>query len=108
MNIEVDHPAFRTAVGDVDAGADALAGRQRDDIDREVDSLLSGGWTGAAAESFADGWADWRSAADDVLDGLVAMGRLLDAVHADLTDRDLDARSHLDPIADRISRRLGP
>ncbi len=107
MNIEVDHPAFRSAVGDVNAGADALRAASRD-IDREVDSLLSGGWTGAAAESFAGGWAEWRSAAGDVLDGLVAMGQLLGAVHSDLTDRDLDARSHLDVVAHRISRRLDP
>ncbi len=107
MSIEVDHRAFRTAVGDVDAGAEALRAACRD-IDREVDSLLSGGWTGAAAESFAGGWAEWRSAAGDVLDGLVVMGQLLDAVHADLTDRDLDARSHLDAVAQRITARLEP
>ena len=107
MNLEVDHQAFRSAIGDVSAGADALRAASRD-IDREVDSLLSGGWTGAAAESFAGGWAEWRSAAGGVLDGLVAMGQLLDAVHADLTDRDVDARSHLDHVTHRITRRLGP
>jgi WXG100 family type VII secretion target len=107
MDIEVDHRAFRTAVGGVTAGADALRAASRD-LDREVDSLMSGGWTGAAAESFAGGWAEWRSAAGGVLDGLVAMGQLLEAVHADLTDRDVDARSHLDAVARRITTRLEP
>jgi WXG100 family type VII secretion target len=107
MSIELDHRAFRTAVADVGTGADALRAATRE-IDREVDSLLSGGWTGVAAESFAGGWAEWRSAAGGVLDGLVAMGRLLDAVHADLTDRDLEARSALAGVAQRITGRLEP
>ncbi len=36
------------------------------------------------------------------------MARLLDAVHVDLTERDLDAQTHLDRVADRIVTRLGP
>ena len=66
------------------------------------------GWTGAAARSYADGWADWRAASDTVLEGLLTMGRLLDAVHADLTERDLDADASLDPIAGRLVERLEP
>ena len=102
MTIEVDHQAFRTGVADVRRGADDLHAT-RDGIRRDVESLLDGGWTGVAAESFAEGWADWRAGADAVLEALTTMGRLLEAVHADLTERDLDALSHLD----RLTARLG-
>ena len=106
MTIELDHQTFDTAVADVRAGADAFhEARQR--ITHEVESLLDGGWTGVAADSFADGWLDWQRAAGDVLDGLVAMGHLLDAVHADLGDRDQDSRDALDRVARRILVRLG-
>lgn len=106
MTIEVDHRAFRTAVTDVRRGADDLH-TARDSIDRDVEALLDEGWSGLAAESFAEGWGDWRAGADAVLAGLVAMARLLDAVHVDLTERDLDAQTHLDRTADRIVARLG-
>lgn len=106
MSIQVDHDAFRTGVADIgDAGE--LLRRARDDIDRDVDQLLREGWSGVAARSFADGWTDWQAAADDVLEGLLAMGGLLTAVHADLTERDLDSSSSLDQTARRITDRLG-
>ena len=107
MTIELDHQTFDTAVADVRAGADAFhEARQR--VGREVGALLDGGWSGLAAGSFADGWADWQAAAGDVLDGLLAMGHLLDAVHADLAARDADSQATLDRVALRISARLDP
>lgn len=106
MTIELDHQALTTAVADLRAGADAFHdARQR--ASSEVGALLDGDWTGVAADSFNDGWADWKAAAGDVLDGLVAMGRLLDAVHADLTQRDDDSQVALDRVAQQISARLG-
>jgi WXG100 family type VII secretion target len=105
MTIEVDHATFRAAIDDVRDGAETLRDA-RDRIDREVGVLLDGGWSGVAAASFAEGWSDWRAGAQDVLDGLVAMGQLLDAVHADLADRDLAAQVDLDGVARRIVGRL--
>ncbi len=107
MSIQVEHAEFRAAVNDVHEAGVALR-HARDGIHREVDALLDVGWTGAAARSYADGWADWRAASDTVLEGLLTIGRLLDAVHADLTERDLDADSSLDPIAERLADRLEP
>ena len=106
MTLELDHQAFTTAVADVRAGADTFHDARRQ-IALEVDGLLDGCWTGLAADAFAEGWADWQQAAGDVLDGLVAMGRLLDAVHADLATRDTDAGAALDRVAHRILARLG-
>ncbi|MGH3624215.1 MAG: WXG100 family type VII secretion target, partial [Sciscionella sp.] len=43
----------------------------------EVAALLSGGWQGSAAEGFAQGWEQWHAGANDVLEALATMGRLL-------------------------------
>jgi WXG100 family type VII secretion target len=106
MNIQVIHEAFRTASYDVHTGAGQLRAA-RDRVDREVDGFLDTGWTGAAASSFGQGWDAWRVAAQDVLDGLVAMGQLLDAAHQDFVVSDAGSQARLDQIAQRIVERLG-
>ncbi|GAA2143380.1 hypothetical protein GCM10009844_15810 [Nocardioides koreensis] len=106
MTINVSHDDFATAVTDVSAAASRL-GDRRDRICREVGTLLDGGWRGAAADSFAEAWEEWRRATQHVLDGLVAMGTLLDAAHRDLSDRDGQAHLRLDAVAARVVERLG-
>ena len=106
MNIQVIHQAFRTAIYDVNTGAGQLHAA-RDRVDREVDGLLDTGWSGAAALSFGEGWDAWRIAAQEVLDGLVAMGELLDAAHQDFVAADAGSQTRLDQIAHRIVERLG-
>jgi WXG100 family type VII secretion target len=101
MDVTVDHQAFRAAVADVEAAAERLRS-DRDRVARQVDVLLDGGWSGAAATAYAEGWASWRSGADRVLEGLVGMGRLLDAVHLDLTEQDLGAQGGLGRVAARL------
>ena len=101
MDISVEHPAFRAAVADVSAAAERLRS-DRDRVARQVDALLDGGWSGSAATAYAEGWTSWCSGADRVLEGLVEMGRLLDAVHVDLTARDGDARSDLTRLTGRL------
>jgi WXG100 family type VII secretion target len=109
MTIALDHEAFSTAIGDVQHAAIVL-GEEREAIGREVATLLQG-WTGIAAAAFGEGWAQWESGALDVLHGLVAMGRLLGAVHDDLSHRDAESQACLDHVAecinDRITARLG-
>jgi WXG100 family type VII secretion target len=106
MNIQLTHEAFRRATHHVRAGCGQLK-TDRDRVDREVDSLLQAGWTGIAADSFIEGWADWRVAAQEVLDGLVAMGQLLSAAHQDFIESDADSQTRLDQVAARIVQRLG-
>ncbi len=106
MTITVSHDDFATAVTGVREAAGQL-GERRDRVCREVDSLVDGGWRGAAADSFAEAWEDWRRAAQRVLDGLTDMGTLLDAAHRDLSDRDEQSRLGLDAVAGRIVERLG-
>ena len=55
-------------------------------VGAEVQALLSTGWRGPAAEGFAEGWRRWCSGAQDVVDGLDVMARLLE-----VTGQDYDA-----------------
>jgi WXG100 family type VII secretion target len=49
----------------------------------EVDDLLNGGWTGSAANGFAQGWEQWHAGAVEVLDALKSMAHLLGATGRD-------------------------
>lgn len=101
MDLSLDHPAFRAAVADVEATAERLR-TDRDRVARAVDVLLDGGWSGSAAAAYAEGWTEWCAGAERVLQGLVAMGRLLDAVHVDLTASDMDAHTDLGRLTGRL------
>lgn len=48
------------------------------DVSGDVQALLSAGWSGRAADGFAEGWRRWQSGAGDVVEALDAMGGLLD------------------------------
>lgn len=102
MDVCLEHPAFRAAVADVAAASERLR-TDRDRVARQVGVLLDGGWSGTAATAYAEGWSDWCTGAERVLDGLVAMGRLLDAVHLDLTEHDVGSQAGLT----RLMARLG-
>lgn len=106
MTIAVDHAAFRVAIRDARDAAIELQ-NLRDRAARQVDTFLQGGWTGLAADSFAEAWSDWRRAADDVATGLATIGDLLDAAHRDLSARDLCANAALDRVGERLHARLG-
>ncbi|MFC6287616.1 WXG100 family type VII secretion target [Nocardioides sp. GCM10027113] len=106
MTLQLDHASFDRTVADLRATADELRATQRR-LEDEATTFLDGGWRGAAADSFAEGWAEWRAGAADVLDGLAAMAALLAATHRDLTSTDLAAGAGLDAVAARIVERLG-
>jgi WXG100 family type VII secretion target len=48
------------------------------DVEADVRTLLSAGWSGRAADGFAEGWRRWQAGAGDVVEALDAMGALLD------------------------------
>lgn len=54
----------------------------------DVESLLGGSWSGAAASKFGVGWEQWHAAATDALVVLDEMGRLLSANGRDYTASD--------------------
>jgi WXG100 family type VII secretion target len=101
MTIALDHQAFLTAITDVQRGAAALDD-EREAIGRDLDALLDG-WTGIAGDAFAEHWAEWQRGALEVLGGLQALGRLLEALQDDLSRRDVDSQVGLD----RLTARLG-
>jgi len=49
-----------------------------------VDGLLGGGWRGVAAKAYAEGWEEWTTSADGVLESLATMAQLIDGVLQDL------------------------
>lgn len=102
----LDHDVVSSSLADLRRTAGEVTER-RDRICRQVDSLLDGGWRGAAADSFDTGWQDWRSASDRVLDGLVTMTELLAAVHQDLSFADQSSELQLHRVAARLVERLG-
>ena len=104
--VSVMHGAFGQAIGDVREAAGRLH-HDRDRIDDRVSSYLGSGWTGIAADSFIEAWAEWKVGATDVLDGLVAMGELLDATHRDFIEQDEASEQAMNQVSARIIDRLG-
>jgi WXG100 family type VII secretion target len=105
-DITLDHQTFHAAIADV-RRATAQLRDERDRLARQVDDLLDQGWRGTAASAYAEGWADWKLAAEAVLRGLGTMGDLLEAAHCDLLRTDLAAEASLDRVSARIVARLG-
>jgi len=93
---------FLAAVADVRRTAEQL-GHDRDRIARRVEDLLDGGWSGAAATAYAEGWDDWQRSASVLVAGLAAMADLLDAAYVDVTETDVGSGAGLD----RLTKRLG-
>jgi WXG100 family type VII secretion target len=105
MSIELDHAVFDSVLRDVrDAAAELRDAREQ--ATRGVDAFLQSGWTGVAADSYGEAWGDWSRAADDVLSGLLTIGNMLEAAHADLTEPDLDSHMAFGRIATRLHERL--
>ena len=77
---------------------------ERTKLDRRVGQLMSGGWTGVAAEQYAGGWSEWREGAGSVLAALAAMGRLVGEARVELTGTD----EAVGDTAGRLHQRLGP
>lgn len=101
MTIRLDPAGLDVRVARLGERAAELAGR-RDAISAEVDGLLAG-WRGVASRSFAEAWAQWQEAADDVVLTLEATVVALRRTGADLVSADgAGAESHR-----RLGERLG-
>ncbi len=105
MTLRLEHAAMRTAVSDVHKAYEELTDA-RTKADQRVASLLAAGWTGIASDAFSDAWSDWLAGAQQVEDGLEAMGQLLDAVHRDMVNQDDGSQAALDQVSARIVERL--
>ncbi len=103
--INLTHASFDQAKRDVAAGVEKLR-TDRDRIDGRVSGFLGSGWTGSAADTFVDGWEEWKTGAENVLQGLDAMGQLLDAAHRDFIASDDASQASLDRLSARLVDRL--
>ena len=106
MTIDLNDDAFDRGRGDVREAAHRLR-TARDKADQRVTGFVDAGWKGVAADAFVAAWDDWRVAATDVEQGLVAMAELMDATQRDLHAQDAASQAHLDAVAARIVERLG-
>src|SRR5687768_10751889 len=97
--------AFNRGRADVREAAHRLR-TARDKADQRVAGFVHAGWKGVAADAFVSAWDDWRVAAADVEQGLVAMAELMDATQRDLHAQDSSSQAHLDAVAGRINARL--
>ena len=86
--INLTHASFEQAKRDVAAGVEKLR-TDRDRIDGRVSGFLGSGWT------------------ENVLQGLDAMGQLLDAAHRDFIASDDASQASLDRLSARLIDRLG-
>jgi WXG100 family type VII secretion target len=86
------------------SGIAAALSDERQTLHGSMQELLDSGWTGAAADEFAGAWGDWNAAAQEMLDGLQAMSRLLEAARVDFITTDDGAHGDMT----RLSVRLGP
>jgi WXG100 family type VII secretion target len=101
---------LRTELTDLATAREQVAGiataltDERQTLHGSMQELLGSGWTGAAAEEFATAWGDWNTAATEMLDGLHAMSRLLEAARVDFVTTDDGVHGDMT----RLSVRLGP
>lgn len=70
--LALEDGAYRRAQGELMSVHDELR-KERDELTKAMTSLFGGGWTGVAAQQFGEGWQEWETGCDLVLDGLVGM-----------------------------------
>lgn len=68
-------------------------------VGSEVDGLLSGGWRGAAADGFTQGWQEWQTGAHEILHALATMGWLLGTSGVQYDTSDADTKSSVNQVA---------
>lgn len=105
-SIALLHPDLTHAVVGLRRAADQLE-RRREQTEQRVDDLLDGGWSGAAASSYREGWAEWRAGCAEVIGALSTMADLVVAAGADLDAADVSSRDAHGVVSGRLAERLG-
>jgi WXG100 family type VII secretion target len=101
---------LRTELSDLALAREQVAGiaasltHERSTLHGSMQEFLGAGWTGPAAAEFGGAWDDWNTAASEMLDGLHAMSRLLEAARVDFVTTDDGSQGDLT----RLTVRLGP
>lgn len=84
--------------------ADLVAERQK--LEGSVSGLLGAGWTGAAADEYRQGFADWRAGAEEVLASLHTMSDLMAQTRAQYLRSDDASVQTVAPVSSRLQERL--
>ncbi len=105
MTYDIDQQRLVTAREDVISPHTEVS-RDYKALARSVDSLLSTGWEGRAAEAYARGWADWLEGASNVLAGLEEMGTLLGVNHSVYQHNEDVTSAAMSAAATKIRTRL--
>lgn len=106
MTIHLSHPDLAQTVGALRRTSDSLE-QSRASTERQVDCLLDGGWSGAAAAAYGEGWQEWRAGCREVLASLAVMIDLVVAAGADLDTADVTSRDVHEALQGRVAERLG-
>lgn len=101
MPIHLGYDAMALARARLREAAEQLE-EARSTAARQVENLMDGGWSGAAADAFNDAWQDWLGGAGSVCDALEQIELALCATQRDLIARDEDAEGLLAPLHGRI------
>lgn len=80
---------------------------EHDRLQGQVDSLLSGGWTGVAAQQYSTAWQDWCTGMTEILAGLQAESVLIDQARERFAVSDADSQQGMNQISGRMTDRLG-
>ena len=94
MQIHLGYDAMALARARLQEAA-AQLGEARSTAGRQVEHLMDGGWSGAAAESFNDAWQDWLTGAAQVREALEQIELALCATQRGLAARDEDTEALL-------------
>jgi WXG100 family type VII secretion target len=101
MTICLEHDSFDAVLADVRRAAADLA-ETRARAAREVEGLLDGDWTGAAASSFGRGWSEWAAGAADVEAALEGMAEAMVLARSRLVVADDSGAGSMARLAARL------
>lgn len=101
MTFRIEHPEFHASVADLRGACDLIA-TVRGRAGGHVGTLLGDGWSGQAADAFAEAWADWLAASETVVHELGSLAETLAAVHAAAQEVDAHATDSLAWVAGRL------
>lgn len=101
MELVLGYDAFDRVLGDVRGAVDSLA-VTRLGVGRDVAAVLDGGWSGSAADSFADAWSSWLAGAEQVEAALSLIASSLALTRRSVTLADDAANARSTALLERL------
>jgi len=101
MDLHLGYDVFDRVVADVRNAVDTLE-KTRRRAAGDVGALLDGGWTGAAAGSFAAAWQEWLAGADQVQAALGSVVASLETSRRGVTAADASSAERTRHLLERL------